>query len=132
MKEFTDLDKIIHSFPRLNIIQRILLNGPISFSDLRKKTELTSGNLHTHCTVLEKAGYIEKMKMLEKNGLITQFSVSDIGKKAYLDYLTTMKEYINMQIFKYEDPINRTSLPPSMLIEMHDPEGNSFSLASFD
>lgn len=132
MKELTDLNKIIHSFPRLNIVQVILSKDPISFSDLKRKTELTSGNLHSHCNVLEKAEYIVKTKKLENNGQITLFSVSDKGKQAYFEYLTTLRKYINMQIFKYEAPINRSSLPPSMLIDIEDPEGNSFSLASFD
>lgn len=129
-----ELDTIIHSIPRLHIMQ-ILSNGEaISFQSILEKLKLTSGNLFSHCSVLENAGYILKFKNLDSPKTQVMFKITALGMEQFSDYLKKMEIFL----IKTQDKMEWTpgelesGLPPSIFVQVTDGEGYSFNLAKFD
>ena len=56
------IDDIIHGRLRLGIMAYLSAVSPASFPELRDKMEATNGNLSTHLTKLEGAGYVRQEK----------------------------------------------------------------------
>jgi DNA-binding HxlR family transcriptional regulator len=54
------IDDVIHGRLRLGIMAYLSAVNPASFPELLKKTDASNGNLSTHLTKLESAGYIRQ------------------------------------------------------------------------
>ncbi|MHA2274823.1 MAG: transcriptional regulator, partial [Candidatus Kariarchaeaceae archaeon] len=62
--EFTRIETKLHSLPRMSILEHLIKNTNISFSELLEITQLSPGNLYSHCQILENSGYIIKNKII--------------------------------------------------------------------
>ncbi len=91
------LDPVIHSQARLKIMATLCGFDEIvaiSFTRLQELTELSSGNLSTHLTKLEEAGYIEQKKTFKNKTPLTTITLTEDGQYAYKKYLKELKKLI--------------------------------------
>ena len=64
------------------------------FTFLREKTESTAGNLSVQLDKLEKAGYIGIEKSFRGKRPLTTCRITQVGVKAFEDYVENLKNYI--------------------------------------
>lgn len=55
---------------------------------------VTDGNLSSHLSKLESAGYIKIEKMFEKKRPKTVIHISEIGQEAFEKYIEELKKFI--------------------------------------
>lgn len=69
----------------------------VDFNTLKKMTGATDGNLSTHLTKLEEAGYLKVKKLFKGKKPKTSCSLTEQGKTAFKKYLTGLEEIIQSQ-----------------------------------
>ena len=92
----TDINDIIHGRLRLGIMAYLSTASPASFPELLKKTGATNGNLSTHLTKLETAGFIRQEKGYKGKRPQTLVHLTDAGRTAWIDYLDTLRTMLNI------------------------------------
>jgi DNA-binding HxlR family transcriptional regulator len=92
--KFPPLDPVIHSRVRLAVLSLLLSLKSVDFNYLKKMTETTDGNLSTHLTKLEEAGYISIAKSFRGKKPLTTCSLTEKGRKAFAGYLKALEEYL--------------------------------------
>ncbi|MHA1906632.1 MAG: winged helix-turn-helix domain-containing protein [Candidatus Thorarchaeota archaeon] len=91
-----DIDKVIHEPARLKIVAQLYVVESADMVFLMRQTGLTWGNLSSHVTKLEKAGYIEvKKEFLEKKPRTTLTLTSE-GKTAFERYRENIKRVLDV------------------------------------
>ncbi len=80
------LDKVIHEPARLMIMTHLYVVTDADFVYLKRATEMTAGNLSTHLTKLEAAGFVEITKSFEGKKPKTTLSLTKKGRKAFKNY----------------------------------------------
>lgn len=88
------LDQEFESRVRLGIMSVLMVNDTAEFKTLKELLELTDGNLSSHLTALEKAGYIQVKKQFIDRKPNTTYSVTREGKKAFEDHLKVLETLI--------------------------------------
>lgn len=92
---YEGLDRVIHERARLSILTSLITNAKgVTFGDLKQLCSLTDGNLSRHLSVLEDAKLVEISKGLEKNRPLTVCRITALGRKRYLEYLTTLEQVV--------------------------------------
>ena len=80
------MNELIHQPTRLKIMAtRNALRGSakLEFTELRKLLDVTDGNLGTHLTTLEKAGYVDIEKSFVDKKPRTRVSLTRAGRRAF-------------------------------------------------
>jgi DNA-binding MarR family transcriptional regulator len=90
-----DLDKVIHERMRLGIISALAANDSLSFNDLKRLLNTTDGNVSVHARKLEEAGYLQCLKSFSGRVPLTEYKITDEGRKALERYLNHMEALIN-------------------------------------
>ncbi len=90
------LNPLIHSELRLAIISTLIGVEEADFVFLREACGATAGNLSVQIDKLQKAGYIDVQKGFVGKKPRTVCSITDMGRKAFEEYVQTLKEYINL------------------------------------
>lgn len=94
----TDLDPIIHAPARLRIMtalaEAVGTSDQITFPRLRGLLDMTAGNLTTHLSKLEAAGYVAIEKTFAGKKPVTFISLTKRGDAAFADYRTTLLRLI--------------------------------------
>ena len=85
------IDDVIHGRLRLGVMAYLSAVNPASFPELLKKTGATNGNLSTHLTKLERAGYIRQEKGYNGKRPQTLIHLTPQGRSAWIEYLTAMR-----------------------------------------
>lgn len=88
------LDRLIHERIRLGIVSALAANSSLTFNELKKLLRTTDGNLSVHARKLEEAGYIACSKSFQGRMPKTEYSLTDIGRKAFEKYLNHMEALI--------------------------------------
>ncbi len=90
------LDKIIHERARLLILTHMASNesSEISFNELQKKLDFTSGNLSFQLKKLNDAKYIKITKTFKENKPYTTIAITQKGLKALNSYVEDMESII--------------------------------------
>lgn len=88
----TDIDRLIHEPARLMIMAYLYVVESGDFIFLMRQTELTWGNLSSHLTKLEAAGYIEVEKTFKGKKPYTMLHLTDEGRVAFQEYRQYMKQ----------------------------------------
>ena len=86
-----DVDRLVHEPARLKIMAYLSVVKSADFVFLISRTGLTMGNLSTHMSKLERAGYIEVEKEIKDNRPHTMLSLTKAGRKAFELYRDTMQ-----------------------------------------
>jgi DNA-binding HxlR family transcriptional regulator len=91
------LDPIIHSQVRLSVMSILTAVKEADFNTLKNMTETTDGNLSTHLSKLEDAGYIRVKKSFKGKKPLTLCSLTDKGKDAFSAYLDGLEKIIQFK-----------------------------------
>lgn len=89
--EVRSIDKLIHEPARLLLMANLYVVESADFLFLMNQTGLTFGNLSSHMTKLEAAGFINVEKEFVEKKPITRLSLTLEGKRAFEDYKDRMK-----------------------------------------
>ena len=92
MREIADVDRLIHEPARLMILMVLYSVESADFTFLLNATELTWGNLSSHTTKLEEAGYVEVEKEFVGKKPRTLAMLTPKGRKAVDDYRKTLQK----------------------------------------
>ncbi|MFN2107115.1 MAG: winged helix-turn-helix domain-containing protein [Candidatus Promineifilaceae bacterium] len=89
-----DLDRTIHSPARLMIMTNLYVVESAEFIALMNLTGLSWGNLSTHLSKLEEAGYIEMEKGFRGKKPYTMVRLTGDGRAAFKAYKQQMQEVL--------------------------------------
>ena len=92
---FKDLDPVLHSQLRLSIISILMTVEEANFSFLKESTKAAAGNISIQISKLQEAGYIKVTKSFKNNYPNTTVSMTSKGIKAFEEYVSNLKRYIN-------------------------------------
>ncbi|MDB2437709.1 transcriptional regulator [Hellea sp.] len=88
------IDDVIHGRLRLGIMAYLSAVNPASFPELLEKTATSNGNLSTHLTKLESAGYVRQEKGYKGKRPQTLVHLTEAGRQAWIAYLDAMKKLL--------------------------------------
>ncbi len=91
-----ELNPIIHSQLRIAVITILAQVEEADFNYLKDKTEATAGNLSVQLDKLSEAGYITITKTFEGKRPRTIASITDEGRTALEEYISTLKEILRL------------------------------------
>ncbi|MCM1035205.1 MAG: transcriptional regulator [Paludibacter sp.] len=91
-----ELDPLLHSQLRLAVMSILMNVDEADFVYLKEKTDATAGNLSVQLDKLSSAGYISMLKVFVGKKPRTVCQVTVQGRKAFVEYVETLKEYLNL------------------------------------
>jgi len=86
-----DFDRVIHEPARLIIMSHLYVLDRADFLFLKRQTGLTWGNLSSHITKLETAGYVEVIKKFIERKPYTLIQLTKEGREAFRLYQRQMR-----------------------------------------
>lgn len=86
-------NRTIHEPARLLLLIYLYSVEKADFTFLRKQTGMTQGNLSSHLTKLESAGYIHLEKSFKNRRPLTLVQITDPGREAFRSYVKEMHLY---------------------------------------
>lgn len=90
-------DELIHQPLRLKIMAALYAarnHEPLVFSHLKATTQATDGNLGSHLTALEKAGYIEIIKDFIGKKPRTRLLLTPAGSNAFRQHVAYLRDLV--------------------------------------
>jgi len=91
LPDVKSIDRLIHEPVRLLIMANLYVVDTADFLYLMNQLNLTFGNLSSHMSKLEEAGYINVEKEFQDKKPVTKLSLTDLGREAFEDYRQRMK-----------------------------------------
>ncbi|RLI02712.1 transcriptional regulator [Candidatus Bathyarchaeota archaeon] len=91
LPDVKSIDRLIHEPVRLLIMANLYVADTADFIYLMNQLNLTFGNLSSHMSKLEEAGYINVEKEFQDKKPVTKLSLTDLGREAFEDYRQRMK-----------------------------------------
>lgn len=88
------IDDVIHGRVRLGIMAVLSAVERADFNTLKARLRTTDGNLSVHLRKLEDAGFVEVTKRFAGRKPLTEASLTDAGRKAFVNYLDAMSELV--------------------------------------
>jgi DNA-binding MarR family transcriptional regulator len=88
------LDKLLESHARLAIMALLVVQQRAGFQDLKTELELTDGNLASHATALEKAGYLRIHKGFVGKKVNTLYELTPEGRAAFEAHIAALEKLI--------------------------------------
>ena len=92
-----ELDELIHQPLRLKIMAALHAEQggePLEFSRLKAVAQATDGNLGSHLTTLEKAGYVAIAKDFVGKKPRTRVAMTPAGRKAFRGHVAYLREVV--------------------------------------
>jgi DNA-binding MarR family transcriptional regulator len=89
-----DIDRIIHEPARLVIMAYLYVVEGADYTFLMNQTGLTWGNLSSHMSKLEEAGYVVVEKSFVGKKPQTMASLTEAGRAAFRDYRRQMEQVL--------------------------------------
>ena len=96
-KKILQLDTMIHAPTRLAILSVLISVENAHFTYLKESIGTSDGNLSTHLTKLEEAGYIRIKKTFKGKKPQTICTITKQGKKAFREYLEQLEQIIQIK-----------------------------------
>jgi len=90
--ERIEIDRVIHEPARLLIVAHLYIVESADYVFLMQNTDLTWGNLSSHLSKLEEAGYIEILKDFVDRKPHTMIKLTDAGRTAFDAYRRQMRQ----------------------------------------
>lgn len=94
LRRFAEVDRMIHEPARLMILTILSAVESADFLYLQRETGLTKGNLSSHLSKLEHAGYIEIEKTYRGKIPLTVVKLTKNGIDAFIEYREQLKEFV--------------------------------------
>lgn len=95
VRALVDLDRIVHEPARLAILTVLAQAEEVEFRFVETVTGLTRGNLSSHASKLENAGYIEVEKAFRRRTPVTRYRITPAGRKALADYRDRLRAVVD-------------------------------------
>jgi DNA-binding MarR family transcriptional regulator len=92
--DYREIDDVIHGRVRLALMAYLSGAGTADFTELKKKLEVTDGNLSVHMRKLEDAGYVVVEKRFQGRRPQTLCRLSDKGREAWIAYIGNLQALI--------------------------------------
>jgi DNA-binding MarR family transcriptional regulator len=89
------IDNLIHAPARLQIVMQLFVVDGADATFLLRRTGLTWGNLSTHVSKLEGAGYVSVEKTFKGKKPHTMIRLTEKGRDAFTDYRRRMREALS-------------------------------------
>ncbi len=90
--QLPDIDRLIHEPARYNIMALLYVVERAEFLFVQNQARLTAGNLSTHLSKLEAAGYLVIKKAFVGKKPRTFLSLTEPGREAFEAYRDQMKQ----------------------------------------
>ncbi|HOJ01310.1 MAG TPA: transcriptional regulator [Anaerolineaceae bacterium] len=94
LRDLAEVDRLIHEPARLVICTILYTVKEADFLFLLNESGLTKGNLSSHLTKLEEAGYIDIRKIFNEKKPQTLCSMTPAGRSAFEEYRKYFKKII--------------------------------------
>jgi DNA-binding MarR family transcriptional regulator len=95
LAEIAKLDRIIHEPARLSILSLLHIVDSADFTYVRRLIGLTRGNLSSHMSKLEAAGYLQIDKEFADKIPRTLLSLTPSGRAAFQAYRERMQQILS-------------------------------------
>ena len=89
-----EIDDVIHGRLRLGVMAYLSTVSPAPFVELKAKVNATDGNLSTHLTKLEEAGYVKIEKTFAGKKPLTLVHLTREGRDAWIAYLDRLQSLL--------------------------------------
>ncbi len=86
IRTLLELDRLVHEPARLAILTVLASAGSVEFKFMEQVTHLSKGNLNSHATKLETAGYLDVQKAFRGKVPLTSFRITKQGREALAKY----------------------------------------------
>lgn len=93
--DHTEIDDVIHGRLRLGVMAYLSTVSPASFGELKAKVNATDGNLSTHLSKLEEAGYVKIEKKFQDKKPLTLVHLTKTGRNAWIGYLNRIQALLS-------------------------------------
>ncbi len=93
---FKDLDPLLHSQLRLQIMSLLIGVESAEFTYLLEETGATRGNLSVQISKLKDAEYIDVKKSFRKNYPLTTCTITPKGVEAFEKYVEALQDYLKV------------------------------------
>jgi len=90
-----ELDRTVHAPARLMVMTYLYVVESAEFISLMRLTGLTWGNLSTHLSKLEEAGYVNISKEFRGKKPHTVIELTRDGRSAFRGYKSQMQQVLN-------------------------------------
>ncbi len=91
----TEIDRLVHEPARLLLLSQLYVVDSADFLFLKQQTGLTQGNLSSHMSKLEAAGYVTVEKSFVGRRTRTLLRLTDQGRSAFKAYVAQMKPFFD-------------------------------------
>jgi DNA-binding MarR family transcriptional regulator len=95
LQSLAQIDRVIHEPARLLILAYLSVVESADFLFLMNQTNLTRGNLSSHLSKLESAGYVEIKKEFVDKIPRTLLRLTEQGRDAFHEYRRNMKKVLD-------------------------------------
>jgi DNA-binding MarR family transcriptional regulator len=96
MRPAEAIDRLIHEPARYHIMAVLYVLESSDFLFLRNQTGMTDGNLSSHLSRLEKAGYVQVKKEFVGKKPHTMLELTSAGRCAFDAYRAAMKTHLEL------------------------------------
>lgn len=90
LQDLLEVDRVVHEPARLAILTVLASADEVQFKFLEGALGLTRGNLSSHVSKLEEAGYLTVTKAFEDRIPVTSYRITARGRKALDGYRAAM------------------------------------------
>jgi len=94
-QQLAEIDRVIHEPARLLLVATLSVVESADFLFLMNQTKLTRGNLSSHLSKLEAAGYVEIKKEFVEKIPRTLLRLSEEGRNAFIEYRQKMQQVLD-------------------------------------
>jgi len=95
VQPISSIDRLVHEPARFMILAYLYVVESADFLFLMRQTGLTWGNLSSHLSKLEAAGYIDIEKEFLGKKPHTMLRLTDEGRAAFQEYRQSMKQVLD-------------------------------------
>ena len=95
IRSLVDLDPVIHAPARLTVLIYLYVVASADFVFLKNMTRLTWGNLSTHLSKLEEAGYVTLEKGFRGKKPHTMVRLTECGRTAFRAYKANVQQILD-------------------------------------
>ncbi len=89
-----DFDRLVYERIRLGIMSALAVSPKMTFNELKELLQASDGNLSAHARKLEDAGYIDCKKSFKGRFPLTEYRLTNAGRRALERYLDHMERLI--------------------------------------
>lgn len=93
--DFNGLDTAVHGPVRLGVLTALQVDGPLDFTTLKKRLEMSDGTIGPQLLKLEETGYLSCKKTFVGRRPKSTYRITPQGRKALIRYLDQMQAVIN-------------------------------------